>query len=276
MAAGTIIHKPSPAKGIFSNLFGGGKNRADLRKAQAQFQKYMKEFKATEFQPLDLDKLRQENIFEERDLTKDVLPAYDYAQEAFIANQRRIQQATQESMIGGSGTAAVAQTLSQQGQQFAEKARVGLQTTLGGRTDLELREEARLRNLQTKYELANQTGASQFEQDKIATLLGVTGQQISGARQAIAANQSMWGQIIGGVASAVVAGSDRKLKKNINKIGESPSGLNIYSFEFKNSKYGEGLFQGVMSDEVPQEVVSQKDGYDAVDYSKLDVEFKQI
>ena len=65
-------------------------------------------------------------------------------------------------------------------------------------------------------------------------------------------------------------------KKNINKIGESPSGLNIYSFEFKNSKYGEGLFQGVMSDEVPQEVIGTRDGYDTVDYSMLDVEFKQI
>ena len=65
-------------------------------------------------------------------------------------------------------------------------------------------------------------------------------------------------------------------EKNINKIGESPSGLNIYSFEYKNSKYGEGLFQGVMSDEIPQEAVSTKDGYDMVDYSTLDVEFKQI
>tara|TARA_R100001443_G_scaffold32255_1_gene46362 strand:- start:9480 stop:11153 length:1674 start_codon:yes stop_codon:yes gene_type:complete len=71
--------------------------------------------------------------------------------------------------------------------------------------------------------------------------------------------------------------SDRRLKKNISKIGKSHSGLNIYSFEYKDSKYGKGLFQGVMSDEIPQEAVIQMDnGYDAVDYSKLDVEFKQI
>ena len=31
-----------------------------------------------------------------------------------------------------------------------------------------------------------------------------------------------------------------------------------------------------MSDEVPQKAVVTKDGYDAVDYSMLDVEFKQI
>ena len=70
--------------------------------------------------------------------------------------------------------------------------------------------------------------------------------------------------------------SDRRLKKNIKKISKSPNGLNIYSFEFKDSKYGEGVFQGVMSDEVPKKAVINKDGYDMVDYSKLDVEFKQI
>ena len=70
--------------------------------------------------------------------------------------------------------------------------------------------------------------------------------------------------------------SDRRLKKNIMKISESPNGLNIYSFEYIDSKYGEGLFQGVMSDEIPQEAVKVRDGYDVVDYSMLDVEFKQI
>ncbi len=70
--------------------------------------------------------------------------------------------------------------------------------------------------------------------------------------------------------------SDRRLKKNINKIGQSASGLNIYSFEYKNPSDGKGLFQGVMSDEVPQEAVINNGEYDMVNYSMLDVEFKQI
>ena len=70
--------------------------------------------------------------------------------------------------------------------------------------------------------------------------------------------------------------SDRRLKKNITKIGQSPSGLNIYSFEYKNPTDGEGLFQGVMSDEVPQEAVINNGEYDIVNYGLLDVEFKQI
>jgi hypothetical protein len=72
-------------------------------------------------------------------------------------------------------------------------------------------------------------------------------------------------------------GSDRRLKKNIKLLGYSPSGLNIYSFEYINKKFGEGTYQGVMSDEIPlSAVVKHEDGFDRVDYSKLDVEFKQI
>jgi hypothetical protein len=75
----------------------------------------------------------------------------------------------------------------------------------------------------------------------------------------------------------ITAGSDRRLKKNINQIGKSPNGLNIYSFEYIDNKFGNGLFQGVMSDEVPAEaVIKGNDGYDRVNYSLLDVEFKQI
>lgn len=77
-------------------------------------------------------------------------------------------------------------------------------------------------------------------------------------------------------ADAKAKKSDRKLKKNITKIGKSPSGLNIYSFEYKNLADGDGLFQGVMSDEIPQQAVINNGKYDTVDYSMLDVEFKQI
>ena len=77
-----------------------------------------------------------------------------------------------------------------------------------------------------------------------------------------------------GIITEDIAASDRKLKKNIKLIGKSPSGLNIYSFEYKDKK---GIYQGVMSDEIPREaVIKHTDGFDRVDYSKLDVEFKLI
>ncbi len=76
-----------------------------------------------------------------------------------------------------------------------------------------------------------------------------------------------------------IASSDRRLKENITLIGTSESGINIYTFEYKHkfSLAGVGLFQGVMSDEVPAEAVSvDEHGYDMVDYSLIDVEFKKL
>jgi len=75
----------------------------------------------------------------------------------------------------------------------------------------------------------------------------------------------------------VYTGSDIRLKKNIKLIGRSNSGLKIYSFEYIDKKHGSHTYQGVMSNEVPKEaVIKGNDGYDLVDYSKLDVEFKRI
>ena len=71
--------------------------------------------------------------------------------------------------------------------------------------------------------------------------------------------------------------SDRRLKKDIRLIDKSPSGLNIYSFKYIDNKYGEGTYQGVMSDEIPSAaVMKHPSGYDMVDYSGIDVDFKQI
>ena len=69
-------------------------------------------------------------------------------------------------------------------------------------------------------------------------------------------------------------GSDRRLKENISKIGESPSGLNIYNFNYIGQ---EGTYEGVMSDEIPSRAVTvDSDGYDRVDYSQIDVNFRRI
>jgi len=77
---------------------------------------------------------------------------------------------------------------------------------------------------------------------------------------------------------ASCAPSDRRLKKNIKLIGYSATGLKIYTFEYLDTVFGEGVFQGVMSDEIPNYAVI-KNGvgeYDAVDYSKIDVDFKRL
>jgi hypothetical protein len=82
-----------------------------------------------------------------------------------------------------------------------------------------------------------------------------------------------WSGVLGGGTGP----SDRRLKQNITQVGKSASGLNIYTFEYIDKSFGEGLWQGVMSDEIPEiAVIKGNDGYDRVDYSKLDVTFKKI
>ena len=97
-------------------------------------------------------------------------------------------------------------------------------------------------------------------------------QQIAASAQEakMGAISSAGGSIAGAFAS------DRRLKKNIKLIGYSPSGLKIYAFEYIDKIFGKGIFQGVMSDEIPQYAVTSVNGYDMVNYSELDVEFKQI
>ena len=79
--------------------------------------------------------------------------------------------------------------------------------------------------------------------------------------------------IAGQIAGLGQAFSDQRLKENISLQGQSKSGINIYNFNYKGD---DKLYQGVMAHEVPQASFSHGTGYLMVDYSKLDVEFKQL
>ena len=108
--------------------------------------------------------------------------------------------------------------------------------------------------------------------------------QITGQAQAAAQARSDQSAAIssgltaaGDITGALINKSDRRLKNSIKIIGVSESGLKIYSFKYNNTVHGKGTYQGVMSDEIPQEaVIKHSDGFDRVDYSLLDDDFKQI
>jgi len=121
------------------------------------------------------------------------------------------------------------------------------------------------------------------ESRDISKLNRLSGQQAQAGANKAGAQQAQAGAIssgigaIGNIAGAAIGASDKKIKKNINKLGISPSGINIYSFEYIDNKFGNGVWQGVLSDEVPSiAVIKHEDGYDMVNYSLIDVEFKQL
>jgi hypothetical protein len=81
-----------------------------------------------------------------------------------------------------------------------------------------------------------------------------------------AQNQAMMSGI-GNLAGGFMAFSDRRLKRNIKRIG-SIKGINVYSWEYIWGEQG----SGVMADEVrhiPGAVVKHPSGYDMVDYGVI-------
>jgi len=265
--------------------------KAQSKIAKRAVEKQKKAYKSFDFKN-PYDNLSTENFAE--DITVNQQQADFQAQQG---NQQRanIMQGLRGA-AGGSGIASLAQAMANQGQLQTQKisASIGQQESRNQTAKI-----AGMQDVQRRSELkASGEGAvQQAESSREATLLGMEYGELQGAQagvqaaygaqnsamamemERINANKAMTGAIVGGAlggVGAAISGSDRKIKKNINKIGESLSGLNIYSFEYKDSKYGKGLFQGVMSDEVPQEAVINNGEYDMVNYSMLDVEFKQI
>ena len=139
-----------------------------------------------------------------------------------------------------------------------------------------------------QFEFQAQENRTNADLDAAQGKITQENQNIAQANQNRAAANAGFMSAVGSVGSSLMSGmgtptptpkipSDRRLKKNIVKVSKSPSGLNIYNFEYIDSVNGKGVYQGVMSDEIPNKaVVNHNDGYDRVDYSKLDVEFKKI
>ena len=91
-------------------------------------------------------------------------------------------------------------------------------------------------------------------------------------------NMAMGGiQAAGDIASAVL-GSDKRLKTNIELVGKSDKGYNIYEFDYINKHNGPGRYRGVMADEVSFASIEDPSGYKLVNYSHpdLDVKFERI
>ena len=182
--------------------------RRDQKKEEARLAKYNKEFdqrladyEKSEFQPLDADALKQENIFE--DLTVDTQAA-DYAREQFQQQQANIMQGMRGA-AGSSGIAGLAQSLSMQAKDQAKQTQLTIGQQLQQNRRMQMQEQSRLNTQDRQIQIANMEGARQFELDKMSTLMGVAGQRIAGTQGAIAGNQVAKGQILGAVGD--IAGS---------------------------------------------------------------------
>ena len=234
-----------------------------------------------------------ENVFEDMTVSTQ---AAEFQQEQFQQQQANLLSGL-AGAAGGSGIAGLAQSLANAGAVQARQSSVDIMQQERQNTMMRNQMAGQLQQMERRgasaADMAQRGGDAMVqsaEMQRQSTMLGIEYGGMAGANaglqsaygnqmSAFGASAQMVGAqmgMVGNIVGSALGASDRKLKKNINKIGESPSGLNVYSFEFKDSKYGKGLFQGVMSDEIPQEAVTKINGYDHVYYSMLDVEFKQI
>ena len=103
--------------------------------------------------------------------------------------------------------------------------------------------------------------------------------QAQGANDAnrYATDMQGYGATMNAVGNIATAFSDKTLKENIVKVGQSPSGFNVYEW---NYLWSPERFRGVIAQEVqkikPKAVLSNIFGHLMVDYSKLDVNMERI
>ena len=251
--------------GIAMGIIGGGQRIREQKAANLEHAR-MKQ----KYSQLDTSNpyAQLENPYE--DLTINKQAAEFQAQQEQQAMANTMQQ--MQGAAGGSGIASLAQAMANQQSRNLQRASADIgqqerQNTMTAAQFTARRDEQGV------------MAERQMKREQAETMYGMAQQRKAAADEARkAATEGLIGgiaQTAGGIAQ--VAASDRNLKTDIKFLRYSPSGLKIYSFKYKDIKFGKGLFEGVMSDEIPSYAVTKhKDGYDTVDYTKIDVNFKAI
>lgn len=100
--------------------------------------------------------------------------------------------------------------------------------------------------------------------------LGLYNSQVGSANSTMGGLFGLGGTLGAAYMMAPAAASDIRLKKNIIKIGNTPSGIPVYEFEYKS---GGSKQTGVMAQDVelviPEAIVIMANGYKAVRYGMV-------
>jgi hypothetical protein len=179
--------------GIAGGIIGGGKRRREQKAAQTEFNKNKQRMENADTSNLAVN---QENTME--DLTVNTQQA------DFIAQQQNQGMAnTMDSLqgaAGGSGIAALAQSLGNQQTANAQAASASIGQQEAGNQMAERRMAGQLQSQELQGEYASRAA----EKDKTDTMLGMSQQRLGAANQA---RQSATSSIIGGVTGMLGAGA---------------------------------------------------------------------
>ena len=120
-----------------------------------------------------------------------------------------------------------------------------------------------------QVQMPNMPGFTQAGRAQGPDYLNAANMQNSADNNEFSAQQQIYNNTLQGIGDigmgAMMMFCDRRLKKNIRKIGETAGGTNIYSFQYI---WGGPEVMGPMADEVP-EAASDFAGFKIVDLSKV-------
>jgi len=193
MALPAVLGAVKGLTGIASGIIGSGKRKREQRQAQAEFNRRM-----AEYQNLDTSNLYSnlENTYE--DLTVNQQQA-DYTrrqqERGFASTMQGLQGAA-----GGSGIAALAQSLAGQQAQAAERAAVSIGRQESQNQMLSAGQAAR----NQMAEIAGEEKSRGLKREQTETLLGMSQQRLGAANQA---RQQATQSILGGVGNLAGAGA---------------------------------------------------------------------
>ena len=192
--------------GAVTSVIGGGLGAIQAHRAQKRAEALERERRAemerlkSDYLSLDTSNpyLNMENTME--DLTVNQQQSQFEAQQ-FQQSQANILDATRGA-AGGSGIAALAQSLAQQGQIAAQRssASIGEQETMNQRAAAA--QAGRLQMQEREGEVLSRG----MERDQVGTALGMSQAETAAAREeAMLAEQAKWGAIQGGIQGATSA-----------------------------------------------------------------------
>ena len=174
--------------GLIKTLDGASK--AKKLKKQAKKAKQQLEKDKAMFRNLDTSNpsLNMENVYEDMTINQkeaDFMKQQQMQQQANILDQMK-------GTAGGSGIAALAQTMANKGSEQAQQAAAKIGTQEAEAQKLKLGETSRIQDLGREGELISR----QAEADKISTLMGMSADELAAKRDARAGAQAqMWGGI---------------------------------------------------------------------------------
>ena len=200
---GSIMSGIQGAASIASGLIGAGKRKNEQRAAQRQF-----DTRQTQFEMLDTSNVYSglENVYEDLTVNQQQADFTNRAQQQTMANTMTGLQGA----AGGSGVAALAQAMANQGSQNAERAGISIGQQERSNQAAQMQQESQLQQLEAAGELQSRKA----DLNKTSTLMGMAGQRLGAANEARAAGKKAIlggiGNIAGGAGHALGGGMGRQ------------------------------------------------------------------